>query len=235
MGRRMSRQAVERGFEAFVDDVVDLAYEEFDVAAALRRGTRGGGSRVVGALVDRSDALDRAVVRPELRAYRSSVLEQFDVVVEYAADPDATVSDYADRILAADVYADALRPGLPADRREAVRRDLLERQRRLGDAIVPLLDADENEFWPAVAATFDREEARTFVETHFEFTAPVLEHRGAFRFETEVDAAEVVGGLLGRGLPTVTVEYTDEAVRTLRSAERTVVRETLSELDRRYG
>lgn len=230
----MTRQAVRTGFEGFVDDVVDLAYEEFDVVGALRNGTRGGGSRVVSALVKESDALDRHVVQPMLAEHKRTVLGQFDHVLDYATTPGVGFQEYAGDVLRSDMYFEALRPGLSRDEQAEIERRLLERQRRLGDALVPLVETDADAFWPAVTAAFDRDAARRFVETHFGFTDPLVEHRDAFAFTTGVDPGDVVGGMVGRGLPSIEVEYTDEAVRTLRTAETEVIGRTLDEVDRQF-
>jgi hypothetical protein len=54
---------------------------------------------------------------------------------------------------------------------------------------------------------------------------------------TAFDPADVVGGLgsLLGGLPTVEVEYTDEAIRSMRRAEQAVIAETKRDVRRRLG
>ena len=75
----------------------------------------------------------------------------------------------------------------------------------------------------------------SLVEDHFAFTDPMQDHRRAFRMATEIDPGEVLGGgLLVSRLPTIEVEYTDEALRSMRRAERRVIRETKEEIARRY-
>jgi hypothetical protein len=233
----VTRRAVETGFERFVDEVAEATVAEFDVVAALRGGVRGPGSRLTGRLLKRSDTLDRRVVRPELRSYRERALRQFDAVLDAAA-ADAEFDAHADRVLAADSYWEAVRPDLPPDRRAAVRETLLDRNRRLADAVTPLVDSPRDAFWPAVRDALDEPAAVALVEDCFAFTAPLVEHRDAFRFETTFDPGDVlggVGGLLAGGLPTVRVEFTDEAVRAMRRAERRVVHETTREVSRRFA
>lgn len=233
----MTRGAVEDGFERFVDDVVAATVAEFDVVAALRGGVRGPGSRLTDRLLKRSGTLDRRVVRPELREYRDRALRQFGAVLD-AAESDAGFDAHADRVLAADSYWEAVRSDLPDDQRAAVRETLLARNRRLADAVAPLVVSPREAFWPAVRDALTEDEALSLVEDCFAFTDPLVEHRGAFRFETTFDPGDVlggVGGVLAGGLPTVRVEFTDEAVRAMRRAERRVIHETTREVRRRYA
>jgi hypothetical protein len=233
----MTRAAVAEGFTEFADELVDLAYQEFDVVAALRGGTSGRHGRVVNKLVNNSDRLDRAVVRPELNRYRRQILRQFEVVLDYAAAEDPDPDDFRDRMLAADMYAEALRESLPEERKTAVRDDLVERCCAMGAAARPLVRSEVDEFWPAVEAELDAETATTLIGEHFAFTGPLREHEGAFRFVVEVDPGDVLGGigrLLGGGLPSVEVEFTEEAARVMQAAEREVIDGAVARVDRLF-
>jgi hypothetical protein len=233
----MTRAAVAAGFSEFADRLVDLAYEEFDVVAALRGGTGGRHGRVVNRLVKNSDRLDRAVVRPELNRYRSTILSQFEVVLDYAEADDPAPEQFRDRLLDRDMYAEALRESLSPERAALIRDDLVERCCAMGDAARPLVRSEVDEFWPAVTAELDAATARSLIEDHFAFTGPLGDHEGAFRFAVEVDPGDVlggIGGLLGGGLPSVEVEFTDEATRVMQAAEREVIDEATTEVDRRF-
>jgi hypothetical protein len=230
----VTRTAAREGFEQFVGEAIELTAEEFSVARALRRGTRGPGGAAVDRLLKDSDLLWDRVVQPELDAYRDRTLAQFDVVLDYAAG-DADIDAYRADLLAADSYAEALRADLPAERRDRIRDRLVDRHRRLGDAVAPLVAAPEDAFWPALQSAYDCETAADLVEEHFAFTGPLREHRGAFEMATAFDPGDVLGGgLLPGGLPTLEVEYTDEAIRAMRRAEEAVIADTRRELDRRY-
>ena len=232
----MTREAARTGFETFVEDAVTVTAEQFSVSRALRQGVRGPGGRLVDRLLKNSDALWERVVRPELDDYRDQILRQFDVVLDYVED-DAGIDAYRSDILAVDSYAASLREDVGANRRSDIHDALVTRQQRLGDAVEPLVTAPEDEFWAALETTYDRERAASLVENHFAFTGPLREWRPAFRMATTFDPADVVGGLgsLLGGLPTVEVEYTDEAIRAMRRAEQTVITETRREVDRRLG
>lgn len=229
----MSRQAVRTGFERFVDDVVELTYEEFDVVGAIKSGASGGGSRVVSKLLKDSDALDRHVVQPMLDEHKGKIMDQFEYVLEYAASPEDEFEEYAANVLTTDLYFESLQSGLSRDRQAEIERALLSRQREFGEALRPLVHVDNDDFWPAVDEAFDQDEAERFVRDQFAFTDPLDEHRQAFSFTTGIDPADVVGGPLARGLPSVEVDYTEEAVRTLRSAESAVIDDTLDEIEKR--
>jgi hypothetical protein len=105
-----------------------------------------------------ADTLEQVLVEPELATYRRHSLEQFDVVLDYV-ESDGPIEAFEAGLLARDGYADAFRLDLPAARRQAIEAELLDRLRRLGDGIEPLVKRPETEFWPAVGAAFDRKEA----------------------------------------------------------------------------
>jgi len=231
----VTRAAAREAFETFITDAVEATYREFNVVAALQ-GARTPGSGTVDRLLKRSDALDRRVVRPELRAFRADVIDQFDVLLAYVTSGE-DVEAYREELLAADRYANSMREGLPPDRRKRLEDRLLARQRRLGDAIEPIVASPRDGYWPALLEAFDREGALALIEEHFEFTGPLREERDAFALRTRIDPADVlpgVGSLLGSAMPEITVEYTDEAVRAMREAERRVIAETRAEIRERF-
>ena len=233
----MTRAAVREGFERYVDRALDRTAEAFRVTRALREG--GPGSGVVDRLLGNSDLLRERVVRPELGAHRAQVLDQFETLLDFVESGD-DIGAYREPLLAADAYDDALRPDLPAEQRARVRDRLVERQRRFGEAITPLVTAEQEAFWPAVTTILPHEEAVALVENHFAFTGPLRDHPGAFRMAVRFDPGEVLGGLAGLGaalggLPTVEVDYTDEALRAMRRAEEAVIADTKRDLAERYG
>lgn len=230
----MTRQAVADGFASFLDDIVAVALDEFDVVAALRGGS-GSGSRLVSRLLKDQQRLNQAVIQPELQSYRSQVTTQFDLLLDYATDDAAAFSTYRDEVLEADVFWRELRTDVQGRRRERIADALIERQRQLIEAAQPLVDAEATSFWPAATASVDRDQATALVRDHFTFTDPLQEHAGAFRFTVTIDPSELFSGPLVSRLPSKTVEYTDEAVRALRTAESTVVERTLDEVDRRFA
>lgn len=225
----MTRAAAEAGIEQFVDRTIDATREAFRVERALRGTGLGPAGRAVDLLRRNAEGLERRVIEPELRTYRQRALDQFAVVLEYA-ESDDPIDAYTDDLLAHDSYVETLRDDVDEATRSAVIESILDRNRRLGDGIAPLLERPEDEFWPAVTAAFDREEAIELVEDGFPFTGPLREHRQAFAMTARIDPGDVVGGPIGAGLPTVEIEYTDEALRSMRRAERTVVHEIKGEL-----
>jgi hypothetical protein len=232
----MTRQAVETGFERFVTEAMTATAASFRVTAALDGMSGGGGSGVVDQLVQNSDAIQNHVVDPKLDEYRADILLQFDAVLDYA-ESDSDIAAFREAILAHDAYKQALRPGLSTERRSEIEDRLVDREQGLGDAVVPLIDAPEDEFWPALQSTYSQADAEAIVDTQFRFTGPIQDYPDAFEFATEIDPGELLdglGGLLGGGLPTIRVSFTDEARRAMGRGEETVVRDTTRELRRRY-
>ncbi len=60
------------------------------------------------------------------------------------------------------------------------------------------------------------------VQTHFEFTVPYSEDQNAFAFDTKHRPRRGTGGL-ARAVSTLDVEFTDEALRSMRRAEQPVI------------
>lgn len=233
--RDVTRTAVETGFEQFVDDGIEATASAFAVGNALR-GT-GGSPTVVDRLLSDSEAIEEHVVRPELAEYRRDILAQFDAVLDAVVDEDP-FDAHADRILELDRYRAALRDELSRERRREIESKLLDRQRALGEAVEPLVDSSESEFWPAVRETLSRSDAEAFVDEYFEFTDPFRTHPDAFEFATRIDPTDVLsglGGLLGSGLPTIRVDFTEEAKRAMIRAEDRVSEDALRKIGRQYA
>jgi hypothetical protein len=230
----VTREAAAEGFDSFVDELADRTFQEFDAVAALT-GASGPGSRVVDRLVAKNALVERRVVRPELEGFRVDARRQFDHVLDYATDPSRSFDAVADDVLAADGFYAALRADLPEDRRARLRTEILDRHRALGDAVVPLVRSDADAFWPAIADAFEVGEALGLVEEHFTFADPVRANPDAYRFETEIDPGDLLGGPLASGLPTVTLEYTEQALTAMRRAEAQVVEDTKREVRQRFG
>lgn len=207
------------GFEHFVDQAIDATAEEFSVGRALR-GRGGLTTRLIDGIAN-SETLQDRLVEPELTAYREQVTGQFETLLD-AVESDGPVAAHREAILERDAFLDALRPDLPADRRAAIADDVFAHHATLARAVEPLLAADADDFWVAAQQSMDRETTRALVREQFVFTDPLRAHPRAFRFATSID-------------PGVEVEFTDEAIRAMRRAERQVVAETLAAVDERFG
>ena len=229
----MTRQAARSGFETFLDDAVRATREEFSVARALRGTGLGPGGAVVDRLRDNAEALERRIVEPELDAYRTDALGQFDAVLDYAAGDDP-IEAYAEDLIARDGFHGALADGVSARTTAAVEDAIVARGRRLGDAVEPIVERPEDAFWPAATAAFDRSEAVDLVENAFPFTGVLREFPEAFAFTVRLDPGSVLGGPFAGALPAASVDYTDEAKRAMRRAERRVIEETKREVAARF-
>jgi len=226
----MTRQAVMDGFEQFVGDAIEQTAAEFSVSRVLG-GSQGG---VVDKLLGNSENLQETLVEPKLAEHRREIITQFDVILDYV-ESDSPIDDYRRPILDADSFADSLRPGLPEERRQAVLDELLERHRRLGDAVEPVLVSDASDFWLAAREALTETEATQLVEEHFAFTGPLRDHRSAFTMQTTIDPGEVLGGIGGMlGGSGIEIEYTDEALRAMRHAERKVIADAKSKVDAQF-
>lgn len=228
----MTRQAVMDGFEQFVGDAIGETAAEFSVSRVLGSSSSG----MIDRLLARSDRLQETLVEPKLEEYRQEIVTQFSVILDYA-ESDESVEAYREQVLATDSFAsDGLRRDLPAERRQTVLDDLLERHRKLGDAVEPLVTSEESDFWAAARQELTESEAKQLVEEHFSFTGPLRAHRGAFELKTTIDPADALGGLGGVfGGSEIEVEFTDEALRAMRHAEREVIADGKRKVEAQFG
>ncbi len=225
----MTRAAVQQGFEQFVGDAIEQTATEFSVSAVI-----GGGGGTLDQLIGDSNVLQERVVEPELEEYEQKTVDQFEVILDWV-ESDEDFDEYAEEILAAGPFTESLRTDLSGEEREAVEEQLLARHRSLGEAVTRLVASEEDEFWAAARAELDKETAAELVEEQFAFTGPLKEHRDAFEMVTTIDPEELLGGLGGMfGGSSFDVEYTDEAMRAMRHAERAVIAEAKTEVTRRF-
>ncbi len=229
----MSRRAAEDGFERFLNPTVTAIHREFSIGRALRGTGLGPGGYVLDRLRTNADALERRIVEPEFDAYRERSLKQFRVLLTYA-ESDRPIESFEERLLAHDSYLYALDPAVTTRQREAVIDDVLTRLQCLGSGIEPIVRRPEDDFWSAAEAAFDREEALELIEEAFPFTGPLRTYRSSFAFEVRIDPNEIIDIPFGRAFPTVTIDYTDEAVRAMSRAERRVLEELKREVRSRF-
>jgi hypothetical protein len=229
----MTREAVEEGFELFLESAIDVTFEEFSVARAFR-GSRGATGAVVDKLLKNSDALHQRVVTPEIEEYRRRTLDQFGVVLDYV-ESDGDIEHYREDILETGPVVESIRTDISSQRRESVHESLLEQQLGLGEAVEPLIETEKSAFWPAVTETLSREDATTLVSEHFAFTQPLRSNREAIAMTARVEPSEILGGIAGM-LPTKAfeVEYTGEALRSMYRAEQAVIQEAEQEIAERF-
>ena len=216
----VTRAAVKDGFERYVNSLVSETNEAFRVTRALR-GATGPEGAVIDRLLKNSDTVDKRIVQPELREYRDAIFHQFEVVLAYAESED-DFENFADEILARDLYWDSLQSGLSAEHRAEIKAALLDRQRRLGDELAPLVAANGESIWGAAASVYDWERTVELIESHFAFTDPLHDRPDAYRLTVEIDPGDLLGGL-ARALPSATVDYTDEAIRSMTRAQKRVI------------
>jgi hypothetical protein len=226
----MTRAAVREGFDRFVSDAIERTAAEFSISTVV--GGMDGGA--LDQFLGDSDVLYETVVEPELAEYRQQTLDQFEVILDWV-ESDDDIAAYRADLLAAGPFAESIRDDLPAQRRETVEGRLIERHRRLGDAVRGLVASEETDFWAAARVELDREAAAELVEEHFAFTGPLTDHRDAFAMTATIDPEDMLGGLGGVfGGSTFDVDYTDEALRAMRHAERDVIADARAEVDERF-
>jgi AcrR family transcriptional regulator len=234
-GRDVTREAVVQGFEQFIGDAIEQSMSEFSISRALQNGVRGPGGAAVDQLLNNSRRLHRRVVEPELEMYRERTFEQFSLVLDYA-EGDQDIEAFREDLLTTGAFENEIRDDLSEERRQEVHDYLVARYERLGDAVEPLVESPEDEFWAAATDTLTADEARSLVEKHFAYTQPLREYPEVFRLSTTVNTTDVLGvfgSLLGG--TKIEVEYTDEALRALSLAEESVIESAKEDIETRFG
>lgn len=230
----MTRRAAETGLERFTNRTIDATHEEFSVGRALEGTTLGPGGMLVDRLRDNTDLLERHVMEPELDVYRERTIRQFSVLLDYV-ESDEDMAAFEAELLANDNYMDALKPTVSADTRDEVAAATLDRLGRLAAGLEPIVESPEDDFWAAAETSLDRASALELIDDAVRFTRPIQQFEGAFVFETGLDPNEILTSRLLPSLPEVTIEYTDEAIRSMTVAEERIVGELQDEVETRFG
>lgn len=207
-----SREALEERFEAFVEAIIDEALDEFEPFRVVNAGSLPGNATVKSVL--------RPLIREELKLYRASINDQFDVVMEYAEN-DGPVEKYIDDFLRADVFYQ----NYVGDSRYELAEELEQRLIDMGGDMRPLLRSGEDDFWDAVVASYDEETSREMLPKHFEYTDVIDGYRDDLHLQIEI----------GNRLVNVEVEYTDEALRCIKKSEDTLKRHLRQRVDEVYA
>lgn len=229
----MSRLAAERGFQHFLEETINTTRDEFSVERVLQGSGFQSGGRFVDILRKNSSFIEEEIVRPELQEYQTRTNNQFQVLLDAVENGDS-IDMYQRELLQYDNYLDALAEDVSEQQQSIVVQQTMSRLEELAEGIQPIVQHSNDEFWDATTAALESDEALYLVEEAFPFTGPFQEHKHAFTFETTIDPADVVGSLFGRGLPTISVEFTDEAVRALQEAEQQITNDLRNEIQRRY-
>ena len=228
----MTREAVVQGYERFVGDAIEQTVEEFSLTRALQNGVSAPGGGIVDKLLKNSGRVRRKVVQPELDMYRDRAFEQFDVLLDYVVS-DEEIDAYRDRLADVGAFEQEFREDLPSERRETVLDFMMGRYERLGEALVPLIDSPETEFWEAAVAELNAEEATVLVEEHFRYTRPLREYPDAFQLVASIKGTDVFGPF-GLAFGSIDVIYTEEAIRATTVAEEAVIEETKGDIADRF-
>lgn len=201
-----SREAVVGQFEVFMERIIHDALEEFEPFRVVNMNGMPGNDRVKKAL--------GPVIRDELGRLRKSVETQFDIVMRYieTGDTEMCRRDF----LRNDIFYNSFEGDQRAKR--SLGRDLTERMTRMGEDMAPLVETGEEEFWDALVAAYDEDEAREMLPRHFAYTETLNRYRNDLCLTVRVG-----GKVLG-----TEVEYTKEAMRVLDVAE-TRLREHMRE------
>jgi hypothetical protein len=228
----VTREAVVQGYERFVSDAIERTVDEFSLTRAVQNGVEAPGGGVVDKLLKNSGRVRRKVVQPELEMYRDRAFEQFGVLLDYVESGE-DIDAYREQLADVGAFENELREDLPDERREEVLDFMMGRYERLGQALVPLLESPEPEFWDAAVAELSADESRNLVEEHFRFTKPLREYPDAFQLVATVNGTDVLGPF-GLAFGSIDVVYTEEATRATTLAEEAVIEDAKREIEQRF-
>lgn len=145
----MTKEAVwteyERLLDRLSDEMIDVVGEEF-----------GGGLR---------GKVAKTGAKAAFKKVESDMQTQGEIVVDYAdaLAHDRPTTELEQRFLETNpVYK-----RYSGDDEAEVERHLLEHFRQVGQDLAPLITADEDEFWAALADEYDRADAEELLDRHF--------------------------------------------------------------------
>lgn len=212
----MGKEAVREQLHAFLDDVTEYALEEFDVLRVVYLGwlpLSGLQNRFWKWLLG-------PVIDSELNVIKISLQNEFNIIVDYAEDAidgEADVDDYRTRFLENDLFYQCY----DGPRADELERDLMERLEEIGQDIAPIIASEPDEFWSAVIASYEYDEAVELFDHHFSWTEGLVEQYG-----DDMRLALEIGPI---ALP-----YTREALRVLPLAEGYLRDQILERLEEEY-
>lgn len=229
----MTQEAVIEGYTEFVSEAIARTSEEFSVSRALKSGG-GPGGNIIDKLLKNSSRVNRTVVNPELERFRDRAFDQFGVLLAYA-ESDKDIDAYREEIVSRGPFEAELREDLSDERREEVITYMLGRYEAFVEAMTPILESPEDEFWDAILSELTADEAHDLVDEHFRYTQPLREYPDAFRLAVTVDPADILGPLGSVLASPFEVVYTDEAIRASTAAEEAVIEEAKKDIDAKFG
>ncbi|MFP4174305.1 MAG: hypothetical protein ACLFSW_00805 [Halobacteriales archaeon] len=192
----MTEKAVKKEFDGYVKSVSLKALDELDPTQVVD----------VNLPPDRIKSLLRDEIRQEMARVKSGFQEQSDFIVETAANGGATEEDKA-KFLELDLYYSNYFGD--EERKKQFGDELGEYFEETVENVAPLVASDEEEFWDAVAETYDEDEAVEVLQSYFR-RSDILK-----KYTDEM----VLTMALDTGLPIEEVEYTEESVRVFAEGE----------------
>ena len=208
----MTEKAVKKEFDGYVKSVSLKALDELDPTEVVD----------VNLPPDRIKSLLRDEIRQEMARVKAGFQEQSDFIVETAAKGEATEEDRG-KFLELDLYYSNYFGD--EERTEKFGDELGEYFVETVENVAPLVASDEDDFWDAVAETYDRDEAVEVLQSYFR-RSDILE-----KYTDEM----VLTMALDTGLPIEEVEYTEESVRVFAAGEAEMRDRVEEQADLVYG
>lgn len=209
----IERQGAEKvidQFHVFVDKVIDYSLSEFKPFKIVHLDRLPGNKTAKSVLTP--------IIKDELKVYREAIKQQFNVVVGYAEaelDGDVNREEFHRAFIQSDPFYQNYEGRF--EKRE-FEEDLIARLEDMGGDMAVLIESGEEEFWDAVFDCFDEDEARMMLNKHFTQT-PMLD-----QYLEDIELTLQIGGRFINK----EIEYTDEAIRTIKYAE-TELKEDIGE------
>lgn len=212
----MAREHIETELNDLIDDLAAYALETFRPGRAALGVSIPGGNSIKAVLDDHADAA--------LDEIRADMETQIELVLSYAEDCAAGDTDpepYLD-----DFYA--TNPVMQRVDRYRDREELADKLgqhfEELGQDMAPLMGTDADSYEEALQTALEHEEAKELVDAHLDQIEYFFEHRDAITFSETI----------GSGFLSKDIEYTEEALRVLRSAKEQARQQAYETIDAAY-
>ena len=212
----MTREGVKRKLDELINELIEGGLEHLSLWGIVGLRFMPGDALLM--------FLFGSQVRDELAQYRAMYNNQFRIVLEYAedvADGDAEFSDYRDEALEWDNFY-ANHEEATAEKKEFGDR-LVERYRKIGEDLAPLVENEEDGFWDAARDVYGKDEFVGKLSHAFSY-ADIVED-----YKDEIDVRTPPVLFFFR------LRYTDEVVRALRKSEDEILERMREKADREFN
>lgn len=211
----MTKNAVKKQFHLFIDELSTNAIQEFKPTHII--GLSNGGVNIINIGDETLKTILNTLIKSEINNIQQSLERQFDLVLDYIENKKQ--NKIKKKFIKKDFFYRNLQ-----NNRKNLESNLEYRLNRMAEDIEPLVKSNKEDFWMAIYDTYNEKESRKFVKRHFRFSDTIDKYKNDLNLTTAINM----------GLIDKKVEYTDEAVRVIKTSEKNLRNKLDKKIDRIY-